>query len=246
MFSFFKKTPAAPSELGSLRCDVHSHLIPDIDDGSPDLETSVQLIRGLIDLGYQKIITTPHINAGVFPNTREIIVAGQEVVTAELRRQDIGIPFHAAAEYLLDDGFPELLTGGEPLLTLKGNLVLVELSFIVPAINLMDVLFNMQLKGYQPVLAHPERYLYFSANKSWYDKLRNAGCLFQLNLLSFSGYYGPLTRDVANYLVKKGYVEYLGTDLHHSKHLEHLRTSRAISRAVKNLIAGGSIRNMEL
>lgn len=225
---------------------MHSHLVPGIDDGAPDLSTSLQLIRGLMDLGYRKVITTPHINADFFPNTPEVIQGGLAAVKAELTHESIELPMQAAAEYLMDDSFTRRLERGEALLRLQDNLVLVELSFIVPAINLMDILFQLQLAGYQPVLAHPERYLYFGANKNWYDELRNAGCLFQLNLLSFSGYYGPQTRDIANYLVKKGYVEYLGTDLHHSKQLEQIRTSAVITRTVERLIDTGSIRNMTL
>jgi protein-tyrosine phosphatase len=246
MFSFFKKKTASPSALSSLRCDMHSHLIPGIDDGSPDLETSVRLIRGMIGLGYKKIITTPHINADIFPNTPAIIRAGQTVVTEELWRQNIDVTFHAAAEYLMDERFSRLLAAGEPLLTLKDNLVLVELSFAVPAINLREILFDMQLKGYQPVLAHPERYLYFGASRKWYDQLRDAGCFFQLNLLSFAGHYGPDSRQLAEYLIKKQYVDLLGTDLHHEKHLEVLRSSVKIHRMVGELMQTGLIKNPEL
>jgi protein-tyrosine phosphatase len=246
MLSFFSKKTDAKPDFGSLRCDMHSHLIPGIDDGSPDLETSIRLIRGFIDLGYKKIITTPHVNADIFPNTPAIIRAGQGVVTEELRRQNIDIEFHAAAEYLMDEHFTGLLAGGEPLLTLKDNLVLVELSFAVPAINLREILFDAQLKGYQPVLAHPERYLYFGANKKWYDQLRDAGCLFQLNLLSFVGHYGPDSRQLAEYLVKKRYIDLVGTDLHHDKHLELLKTSGRIHRAVGELMQTGLIKNAEL
>jgi protein-tyrosine phosphatase len=244
MFSFFKKT-AVPSDLACLRCDLHSHLIPGIDDGSPDLETSIRLIRGLVGLGYKKIITTPHINADIFPNTPSIIREGQAIVTEELRRQHIDIEFQAAAEYLMDERFSHSLAAGEPLLTLKDNLVLVELSFAVPAINLREILFDMQLKGYQPVLAHPERYLYFGANKKWYDQLRDVGCFFQLNLLSFAGHYGPDSRQLAEFLVKKRYIDLLGTDLHHEKHLEILRTSARVHRAAAELVETGMIKNPE-
>jgi protein-tyrosine phosphatase len=246
MLSLFKKKITVPSDLSGLGCDMHSHLIPGIDDGSPDMETSIRLIRGFIELGYKKIITTPHINADIFPNTPAIIRAGQAAVMEELKRLAIDIEFHAAAEYLMDERFSQLLASGEPLLTLKDKLVLVELSFAVPAINLKEILFDMQLKGYIPVLAHPERYLYFGANKKWYEHLRDAGCLFQLNLLSFGGYYGPDSRQLAEYLVKKQYVDLLGTDLHHEKHLEILRSSSKIHRAVQELMLTGLIRNPEL
>ncbi|HEV3326464.1 MAG TPA: CpsB/CapC family capsule biosynthesis tyrosine phosphatase [Puia sp.] len=246
MFSLFRKKIRIPSNWSGLRCDMHSHLIPGIDDGSPDLETSIRLIRGFIDLGYKKIITTPHINADIFPNTPEIVHAGAAIVTEELRRQNIGIEFRVAAEYLMDEHFSRMLAVGDPLLTLKDNLVLVELSFAVPAINLNEILFNMQVKGYQPVLAHPERYLYFGANKKWYDQLRNAGCLFQLNLLSFAGHYGPESGQLAEYLVKRQYIDLLGTDLHHDRHLEILQSSTKIQRVVEELMQTGLIRNPEL
>ena len=246
MFSFFNRKSDVPSDLSIVRCDVHSHLIPGIDDGSPDMETSLRLIRGLIDLGYQKIITTPHINADIFPNTPDIIRAGEAVVKEELRRQGIDIPFHAAAEYLMDDHFSRQLANGEPFLTLKDNLVLVELSFAVPSINLRELIFEMQLKGYQPVLAHPERYLYFGANKKWYDHLREAGCWFQLNLMSFAGHYGPDSRRLVEYLAKKGFVDLLGTDLHHERHLAVLKSSGKIHQAAADLIGRGLIKNPEL
>jgi tyrosine-protein phosphatase YwqE len=246
LLSFFHKKSDGPAIFGSLRCDVHSHLIPGIDDGSPDLETSIRLVRGLIGLGYQKIITTPHINADIFPNNPAIIHSGEALVTEELRRQGIDILFRAAAEYLMDERFSRMLADGEPFLTLRDNLVLVELSFAVPSINLRELLFEMQLKGWQPVLAHPERYLYFGANRKWYDQLRDAGCWFQLNLMSFAGHYGPDSRRLAEFLVKKGYVDLLGTDLHHEKHLDVLRSSEKIHKAVRELMQTGLIKNPDL
>jgi tyrosine-protein phosphatase YwqE len=246
MWPLFRKKITIPSGLSGLHCDVHSHLIPGIDDGSPDLETSIRLIRGLMDLGYKKIITTPHVNADIFPNKPAVIRAGAADVAAELERQGMAIEFSAAAEYLIDDNFIRMLGDGQPFLTLKDNLILVELSFAVPAINLKEILFQLQLKGYQPVLAHPERYLYFGANKGWYDQLRDAGCLFQLNLMSFGGYYGPESRQLVEYLVKKRYVDLLGTDLHHEQHLEVLSQSTRIHRAVEDLMLTGLIKNPEL
>ncbi|HVW59088.1 MAG TPA: CpsB/CapC family capsule biosynthesis tyrosine phosphatase [Puia sp.] len=246
MFSFFQKKHDEPSDIfGCLSCDMHSHLIPGIDDGARDLEDSLRLIRGLADLGYRKLITTPHVLVDYYPNTPTTIGNGYEIVQAELKKQDIGVEFHAAAEYLLDDHFINLLETDQPLLTLKDKMVLVELSFAVPAINLKEILFLVQLKGYQPVLAHPERYLYFGASKGWYEQLKDAGCLFQLNLLSLKGYYGKGSLELAQYLIKKKYVDLLGTDLHHQKHLENLRSTR-ISDAVKKLLDTGLIRNATL
>ncbi|MBS1659731.1 MAG: hypothetical protein JST68_01635 [Bacteroidetes bacterium] len=247
MFSIFKKrSPSGPEDFSGLGCDMHSHLIPGIDDGSKDMETSISLIRGLMDLGYKKIITTPHVNADIYPNTPEIIRGGLNAVRQELERLRLDVEIHAAAEYLMDDRFYENLTSGQPLLTLKDNMILVELSFVVPNLNLKELIFEMQVKGYQPVLAHPERYLYFGANKTWYDELRAAGCLFQLNLLSLRGHYGPDSHQLANWLIKKKYVDLLGTDMHHLKHLELLGSSPKIFRTVNELLDTGMIQNATL
>lgn len=245
MFTFFKKTGPDVIDLSGIGCDMHSHLIPGIDDGARDVEDSLRLIRGLVDLGYRKLITTPHVLVDYYPNTPATIGNGCEIVQAELKKLDIGVEFHAAAEYLLDDHFITLLETDQPLLTLKDKMVLVELSFAVPTINLKEILFQVQLKGYQPVLAHPERYLYFGASKGWYEQLKDAGCLFQLNLLSFKGYYGKGSLELAQYLIKKKYVDLLGTDLHHQKHLQNLRSSR-IADTVKKLLDTGLIRNATL
>ncbi|MBN9379473.1 MAG: histidinol phosphatase [Chitinophagaceae bacterium] len=245
MFTIFKKAGSDAVDLSGIGCDMHSHLIPGIDDGAKDMEDSLQLIRGLIDLGYRKLITTPHILVDYYPNTPTTIGNGYDAVQAELKRLGITVEFRAAAEYLLDDHFITLLESGQPLLTLKDKMVLIELSFAVPAINLKEILFQAQLKGYQPVLAHPERYLYFGANKGWYEQLKDAGCLFQLNLLSIKGYYGKGSLELAQYLIKKKYVDLLGTDLHHQKHLENLRSPR-ISETVKKLLDTGLIRNATL
>jgi tyrosine-protein phosphatase YwqE len=247
MLSVFKKRPRDPSgALAGLGCDIHSHLIPGIDDGSPDIETSLRLIRGLADLGYKKIITTPHINRDFFPNTADIIYAGCDTVAAALPENRIAITFRTAAEYLMDDGFTQVLDAGGPFLFLHDNLLLVELSFALPSLNLKELLFQLQLKSCQPVLAHPERYLYFGANKAWYDELRNSGCLFQVNLLSIIGYYGKESKRLAEYLIKKKYVDFLGTDLHHDRHLHALSSSPRLFDAVNRLLDTGLIRNPQL
>jgi protein-tyrosine phosphatase len=245
VFSFFRKARSENTDLSGLVSDMHSHLIPGIDDGAKDMEDSIRLIKGLADLGYRKLITTPHILADYYPNTPGIIEEGLRAVQTELVKQQIDVELHAAAEYLMDDHFIRLLESDRPLLTLKDKMLLVELSFAVPAINLKEILFLAQLKGYQPVLAHPERYLYFGADKSWYEQLKDAGCFFQLNLLSIRGYYGKGSLELAQYLIKKKYIDLLGTDLHHGRHLANLNSPR-IADTVKKLLDTGLIRNASL
>jgi protein-tyrosine phosphatase len=245
-FLFNKRGDDKTVDLSALGCDLHSHLLPGIDDGVKDMDEALLMIKGLMDLGYKKIITTPHILWDVYPNTPDTIRAGHQAVAEELRRKDIPVKLFAAAEYLMDDHFDSQLDTGEALLTLKDKMVLVELSFVVASINLKDMLFKMQIKGYQPVLAHPERYLYFGANKGWYDQIRETGCLFQLNLLSLIGYYGKGSRELAQWLIKKKYVDFLGSDLHHERHLSHLRSSSELQAIVDKLVDSGSIRNSQL
>jgi protein-tyrosine phosphatase len=245
MFSIFrKKNIEDPANFSALYCDMHSHLIPGIDDGSPDMETSLELIKGMVDLGYKKIITTPHIMWDMYKNTNEIIQIGWEAVNRELEKKKIGVEFHAAAEYFLDDHFVDLVNGKAPLLTIKDNMVLVEFSFVEAAINFKEILFTLQIKGYQPIIAHPERYLYFRPNKDWYDDIKNTGCLFQLNLLSLSGYYGKASVELAHYLIKKNYISFLGTDLHNARHMQALGSSA--NDTIKKLMDSGMIQNPQL
>src|SRR6201995_5635807 len=168
--SLFRKKVKTP-DFNALYADMHSHLIPGIDDGVPDIATSIQLIKGLMDIGYKKIITTPHVLWDMYKNTNEIINSGWEQVKNEIDKQKLAVDFYAAAEYFIDDHFDKLLDEDATLLTLKGNMLLVEFSFVQEPVELKNIIFKLQIKGYQPVVAHPERYLYFGAHKNWYDEM---------------------------------------------------------------------------
>jgi protein-tyrosine phosphatase len=220
---FFKKKSAKIASFDWLQTDMHSHLLPGIDDGAQDTETSLQLIRSLTELGYKKLITTPHILWELYPNTTEIITQKLAELKQEVAGAGINIELQAAAEYFMDEHFQEQLEKKLPLLTLHNNLVLVEFSMITAPIDLQKIIFDMQLQGYQPVIAHPERYIYLDRKREVYDLLKNAGCFFQLNLLSITGHYGKLVQELANYLFQKDYYELAGTDLHHAKHISLLQ-----------------------
>jgi tyrosine-protein phosphatase YwqE len=221
---FFWKKKKEPVDLSWLGVDMHSHLIPGIDDGSPDMASSIALIREMQQLGYRKIITTPHILSGLYPNTTEIILSGLDDLRKELAAQQMDIEVYAAAEYFIDEHFQEQLKAKAPLLTLKDNLVLVEFSMITAPLDLQDVLFEMQLQHYQPIIAHPERYVYLRSRMEFFEELKNAGAQFQLNLLSITGHYGAHVRELAEYLLQKGMYDYAATDLHGPRHIEKLKT----------------------
>jgi len=198
MFFRRKHTDANQVDYGILNADIHSHLLPGIDDGSQDMETSLQLIKGMRDLGFKKLITTPHIMWDMYKNTRSIIEEKLEEVKTRLREEGIDVTLEAAAEYFIDDHLAELLKQREPLLTFGNNLVLVEFSMASETFDLKEILFEMQIQGYQPVIAHPERYIYLEKNKNFYNKLKDAGYFFQLNILSLNGYYGSTAMELAH------------------------------------------------
>ena len=214
--------------------DMHSHLLPGIDDGAKDLETSIALIQKMAAYGIKNIITTPHVLGDVYPNTPEIIERALKEVRAALQERNMtDITIDAAAEYMLDEQFSAILEK-DKLLTLKDNYVLVEMSYFNAPINLYELLFEIQLKGYKPVLAHPERYNFYHHNFKEYYKLKTAGCLFQLNLLSLTEHYGKQVQKTAEKLLKEHMYDFAGTDVHHQNHL-HLLQKIGTTKNLKKL-----------
>jgi protein-tyrosine phosphatase len=237
MFKLFSKSSpkGGKFDYSVLKTDMHSHILPGIDDGSDSIETSIEFIKGLKELGYSRLIATPHIMWDMYRNTPDIIRRKLEEVRTAVQKEGIDIQIDAAAEYFLDEHVEDLLKIKEPLLTVSDTKVLVEFSMAFPAMNIKDVLFEMQMQGYQPIIAHPERYSYLLRNKEFYDELRDIGCLFQLNLLSLGGGYGRSVTELAQYLLKNNFYSLAGTDLHHDGHLHELgspRTAAAFSKGV--------------
>jgi len=220
---FWKKKEAKKVDLSWLGADMHSHLLTAIDDGSQAIETSLEMIQGLVNVGYKKIITTPHILWDMYPNTSEIIFEKTEELKSAVAAAGIPVHLSAAAEYFLDEHFEEEVKNKVPLLTVKDNMVLVEFSMLTLPLDLNDILFELQVQNYQPIIAHPERYVYLRNKKEFFDDLKNNGCYFQLNLLALCGVYGSSVQELAEYLVDKDYYDFAGTDMHHVKHLEALQ-----------------------
>ncbi len=246
MFSIFKKSKSVATDLSGLVTDMHSHLLPGIDDGSPDVETSDILIKGLLDLGYKKLITTPHVMSDLYPNTESTIDSSFKNLKQHSSVSRVSFPLQYAAEYFLDEHFDKLLKDGKELLCITNKVVLVEFSFVAPPGDYKSKIFELQIQGYQPVLAHPERYLYFAGNKLIFDELKTIGCRFAVNLLSFTGYYGKPAADLANYFIKKNYIDLVGTDLHHPRHLDSLRNAPQLESVVKGLLDKGNLMNPKL
>ena len=219
---FFKKKIPLTDFFTDGFVDIHSHLLPGIDDGAKDMDTSIALLLKMTSYGIKNFITTPHVLGSVYPNSSEVIKQQLAAVKKELEKREIkGISIQAAAEYMLDGEFSALLDQKD-ILVLKDNYILVEMSYFSAPINLYELLFKIQLKGYKPVLAHPERYNFYHTDFKSYYKLKQAGCLFQLNLLSLTDQYGKGVQKTSEKLLKENLYDFVGTDTHHQNHLELL------------------------
>lgn len=218
MFNFFSKKSQSDEKL-FFTTDIHSHVVPGIDDGSPSVERSVELVQRMMGWGLEKFIVTPHVTQDTFENTPDIISGAYSELQEGLRQAGIEIDMDYSAEYRVDEMFVEQLEEGI-VRRLHGNFLLVENSYIQEAYNLDQILFQISMKGFRPILAHPERYIYYYDKRQRYDELHGNGILFQVNLLSLAGYYGKEPKKIAEMLIEKDYVDFVGTDLHRRAHAE--------------------------
>lgn len=230
--------------MGLLQTDIHSHLIPGIDDGSKTMDESVYLVKSLYEMGYRKLITTPHIMTDYYKNTPEIILSGLDKLREKLQQENIDIEIEAAAEYMLDDGFEEKLMNGK-LLTFGSNYVLVEMSYMVEPINLASLLFEMQMQGYKVVLAHPERYNYWHGQFNKYQEMKDRNVFLQMNINSLTGWYSEASRKIAEKLISEDMIQFLGSDLHNENYLNELKKSRHFAQ-LQSLLENPKILNRTL
>lgn len=205
---------------------MHSHILPGIDDGSPDLETSLRLVKGLMKMGVNRSVATPHVISDMYRNTPETIGAALKLLQDAIAQEGLDFSLSAAAEYMMDPYFFELLQSGEKLLTIKDDLLLTEFSFGYRPDNPKEMSFSIITNGYTPILAHPERYSYYHSDFSNYNDLKEMGFLLQVNLLSVTGYYGPGAAKAARYIIKNDLVSFIGTDMHHERHLAALQDKK--------------------
>ena len=234
---------AVISDYSFLGTDLHSHILPGIDDGAPDMGVSLNMLRGFVELGYKKVITTPHVMSDFYPNTKEKILESFEALKIAAAEAHIGLELGVAAEYFIDENFQNRIGTGE-LLPIVNKEVLVEFSMFSEPPMLKEVIFSMVTRGYKPVIAHPERYNFLHQDFDRYAEFKDRGCLLQLNLLSVSGYYGPGARKIAEKILDKGLYDYCGSDAHHEKHLQSLKN--ALSSKSIGLISGYPFLNKTL
>lgn len=225
------------------RVDLHSHLIPSIDDGTKALDESVSLIRQLKECGFNKIITTPHIMSHRYPNTKETIYEGYEILKNELVRLEIDIELEVASEYYHDQHFLDLIDQGE-VLTFGDKYVLFELSYMVEPFMLRDTVYKLIEAGYKPVLAHPERYVYFDSEKH-YRELKDMGLFFQINMVSTQNFYGKRAKKAVEKIINLGMVDFIGSDIHSQKYMDTFKKSLSSSIYLK-IMTKNKIKNNSL
>jgi tyrosine-protein phosphatase YwqE len=230
LFGKKKKKEASPSFEGlePMKVDMHSHLLPGIDDGAQNMEESLAMIERFVGMGYRKLITTPHIMSDFYRNTPEIIMGKLDAVRQEVAKRGWDVQLEAAAEYYLDEDFLDKLKKKEPLLTFGDRYLLFETSYMNANSYLGQAIFMMQSQGYKPVMAHPERYTYWFGKNQEIKEVWEKGVHMQVNLLSLSGYYSKPSKDIAEWLIDQKMVSFVGTDCHRDKHQDALEQVRKL------------------
>ena len=185
-FNIFNSKPKLKELIPKGFVDIHSHVLPGLDDGAKNVEESVMLISEMKNLGFSKIITTPHTYPGLYDNSISSICDGYEKVKSEVPD---GVEFFYASEYMIDYSLKKK-ADSKSLLCIKDNFVLIEMGFIGFNSDFEQIIFDMRLNDYIPIIAHPERYRYLMNDKEMLLKLKKMGCRYQINLLSATGYYG--------------------------------------------------------
>ena len=244
MFNFFSKKETPKLWFGT---DIHCHILPGIDDGAQSVEESVQLVERMQGWGITRIFASPHVTRNTFENTPDTISRARASLQDALDAAGNGLKLGNSAEYRLDDLFDEHRSRGI-LLTLPGNRLLIENSFMQERMGIEQLVFDLQMDGFVPILVHPERYHYYRTAPSRYRTLHDAGARFQINLLSLAGHYGKDEKRTAEMLIEQKLVDYVGTDLHRSAHADSIeaylgsRDFRRHAAALQNTIKNDAIR----
>ena len=244
MFSFFRTAPKKLAYLSPLGVDFHNHLLPGVDDGAADDHTARQLLDGLLEMGFSQVTVSPHVMADLYPNRREDLRERFRNWSDDLQRTGWDRPLTLSAEYHLDENFRKLLERDQ-LLPFGHRNLLIELSFVGRPPDLEDRVFNLRTRDYRPILAHPERYSYFTRTSDDLLQISRMGCQLQVNLLSLLGYYGKAVRKIAYDLIGADLVDYLATDLHNLDQLACLRKG-ASDRKLQKILRSRTFKNQEL
>ena len=228
------RTRTAFTELG-FSTDIHSHILPGVDDGFRTEDQSLAALRELNAMGVRRMILTPHIFPELYEANTPERIRGRFSGFSE-KAAACGVECRIAGEHMV---YPTLIAAavGEHF----GLTVLIEMSYAYESQNIREFIFHLNAAGFHPVLAHPERYLFYPEGSEDLDVLADMDTEFQLNILSLGGFYGRQAMEKAVYLLEKGAYSYLGTDLHSLSQINQLKSLRIEKKhlpAVEKLIAG--------
>ena len=195
--------------------DIHSHILFDVDDGCSTLKESIELLKKMHDIGFNDIILTPHYIDGSEYNSNNIEkISKFKELKEEIQKEKLDINIYLGNEIFINNNIYELIKNKNIYTLNNSNYILVELPFHNQIVNLEDIIYELKIKGITPIIAHPERYTYFQKNYKEVDRLKEEGFLFQANYSSILGYYGKEAQKLLKYMLKKRYIDYLGTDVH--------------------------------
>ena len=246
--SLFKtKHKVAAPIFAPLECDIHCHLVPAVDDGSKSAEESATCMRIMKEAGFSEVFITPHYQYPRFPNEESDIERRFSELKLDLdMRKDSNLPHLSgvAGEYRIDSIFKKRIEEDKFLLV-GGRYLLTELSLHQVVMGLDQFYFDLQMKNHEIILAHPERYPYFTSSASQLEKFKDMGVLFQVNILSLSGFYGESPRRKAFEMIENGWVEFLGTDMHNTIYAQAL-IDASHDRKIEKLLSKHTFKNHEL
>ncbi len=234
MFDWVKKKDTSKN-VNALQVDIHSHLLPGLDDGVQSYEESEDVILHFQKLGYRKLITSPHVMSDTYKNSTERILTRLGKLRTFLESREIDMEIHAAAEYYLDEHVFKMVDDNQKVLTFGKNFLLFETNFLNEPFNMKEFIFLATTKGYRPVLAHPERYLYLQNNLEKAQDLLDRGVLFQINISSITGFYSKIVQTTAHKLIDRGWVHLLGSDCHHLQHVRLVEEAQQLKYFQKAL-----------
>lgn len=221
------------------RVDVHSHLLPGLDDGVKTYEEALEILRFFDQIGLEKVITTPHIYTDVYPNSERSILERFLILEEKMVEQGIKLKLEVAAEYFVDQQFLNQIKSGADLMTWGENYILIETAFYNKPILFGEVIFSLKARGLTPVLAHPERYHFLDGDLSWVREQAQSGVLLQVNTMSLVGTYGPTAQKLAQKLLKESLVSFLGSDIHRASQIPLLK--RALNKNVRQTLLNDQI-----
>lgn len=219
MFSLFRS-----SQQPALfwHTDIHSHICPGIDDGSPSPAISVILVQEMSRLGFSRMVVTPHVTDETFPNTRERILHSFGILRQAVADAGLDMQLSCSAEYRIDDLLYKALQE-HTILPMPGNYILIENSWFQEPFAIESLMFDLRSDhGLMPIMAHPERYGYYQHHRERLEALHSMGAAMQINLLSLAGHYGKGAQRTAEWLLQHDMVSFVGSDIHRPDHVEEI------------------------